>query len=133
MILRTGVDLVEIQRLEKIEPGILERFLQRVFTPLELAQTGKSLVSLAGRFAAKEAVVKALGTGIGDVTWQDVEIQTDGEGAPHLKLMGEAQRQQQALHLHTWSLSISHTHTHAIAMAVALGEEESGDEAAGSQ
>jgi len=122
VILRTGVDLVEIQRFENIDQGILERFLQRVFTPLELGQTGKSLVSLAGRFAAKEAVVKALGTGIGNVHWHDVEILTDDEGAPYLKLNGEAQKRAGALHLLTWSLSISHTHSHAISVAVALGE-----------
>ena len=123
MILRTGVDLVEIQRFENIDQGILERFLERVFTPLELEQTGRSLVSLAGRFAAKEAVVKALGTGIGNVHWHDVEILTDGGGAPFLKLTDEAKKTAADLHLATWSLSISHTHTFAIAMAVATGEE----------
>ena len=123
MILRTGIDLVEIQRFEKIDPGILERFLDRVFTPLEMEQTGRSLVSLSGRFAAKEAVVKALGTGIGDVQWHDVEILTDGDGAPFLKLKGKAKKRENELQLHSWSLSISHTHAHAIALAVALGEE----------
>jgi len=133
VILRTGVDLVEIQRFEKIDPRILERFLQRVFTPLELEQTGKSLVSLAGRFSAKEAVVKALGTGIGEVHWQDVEILTDGEGAPYVKLSGEAKKRSEAFHLLTWSLSISHTHFHALAMAVAMGEDATCHEAAGRQ
>lgn len=123
MILRTGIDLVEIQRIENIEPGILERFLLRVFTPLELEQSGRSLVSLAGRFTAKEAVVKALGTGIGDVHWHDVEILTDPEGAPFVKLRGEADKRSKELHLLSWSLSISHTHSHAIALAVAIGEE----------
>jgi holo-[acyl-carrier protein] synthase len=123
VILRTGIDLVETQRFEKIDPGILERFLERVFTPLEMEQTARSLVSLSGRFAAKEAVVKALGTGIGDVHWHDVEILTDGDGAPFLILKGEAQKRGEELRLQTWSLSISHTHTHAIAVAVALGEE----------
>jgi holo-[acyl-carrier protein] synthase len=123
VILRTGVDLVEIDRFENIDQGILERFLQRVFTPFELKQTRKSLVSLAGRFSAKEAVVKALGSGIGDVQWHDIEILTDKEGAPFLKLTGEASKKSHQLHLYTWSVSISHTHTHAIALAVAIGEE----------
>jgi len=122
-MLRTGIDLIEIQRFENIDQGILERFLLRIFTPLELEQSGKSLVSLAGRFAAKEAVVKALGTGIGDVHWHDVEILTDAEGAPFVKLKGQADKRGKELHLLTWSLSISHTHSHAIAVAVALGEE----------
>lgn len=125
MILRTGVDLVEIQRFEEIDKRILDRFLNRVFTLPELEQTGRSLVSLAGRFAAKEAVVKALGTGIGNVHWTDVEVFTDQEGAPNLKLSGEAHRIAISLQLKIWSLSISHTHTHAIAVVVALGESNS--------
>ena len=123
MILRTGVDLVEIQRFEKIDKQILDRFLNRVFTPLELKQTGRSLISLAGRFTAKEAVVKALGTGIGDVGWHDIEILTNGDGAPYLKLKGNAEKKGSDLHLITWSLSISHTRDHAIAVAIATGEE----------
>ena len=66
MILRTGIDIVEIERLEEINPAIRARFIRRVFTELR-AGAGARLVSasLAGRFAAKEAVSKALGTGIG--------------------------------------------------------------------
>ena len=124
MILRTGVDLVEIQRFEEINCGILERFLQRVFTPLELEQTKRSIVSLAGRFAAKEAVVKTLGSGIGDVKWLDMEILSNDEGAPYIRLSGTAKSLAEKLHLFTWSLSISHTHAHAIAIAVALGEDK---------
>jgi holo-[acyl-carrier protein] synthase len=121
MLLRTGIDLVEIDRLEDLSDTIRPRFLDRVFTPQELKEIGRSQASLAGRFAAKEAVAKALGTGIGEVSWQDIEIRRGPQGEPVLKLYGRAETLAQELCLTTWSISISHTQTHAIAMAVALG------------
>jgi holo-[acyl-carrier protein] synthase len=124
MILRTGIDIIEIARLDLIQPAIKARFLKRVFTPTELEQVGGSTPSLAGRFAAKEAVSKALGCGIGPVRWQDIEIQRGPGGEPMLRLYGQAQRIAQQLGLNTWSLSISHSQTHAIAMAVGLGSED---------
>ena len=65
MILRTGMDLIEIERLAKINPAIRRRFITRVYTPREISICRDSNASLSGRFAAKEAVSKALGTGIG--------------------------------------------------------------------
>lgn len=122
MILRTGVDIVEIQRLEQVNPAIRERFIRRVFTPLEIELARGSYASLAGRFAAKEAVSKALGTGIGPVSWQEIEIRRDSSGAPVLYLHGRASEIAHLLGLTLWSVSISHGRTHAVAMAVALGE-----------
>lgn len=124
MILRTGVDIVEIQRLEQVNPAIRERFIRRVFTPLEIELARGSYASLAGRFAAKEAVSKALGTGIGPVSWQEIEIRRDSSGAPVLHLHGKAAEIAQWLGLTVWSVSISHGRTHAVAMAVALGEDK---------
>ncbi|MCD4672186.1 MAG: holo-ACP synthase [Anaerolineaceae bacterium] len=123
MILRTGVDLIEINRLADLNPKIRARFLQRVYTPAELASSGTSNASLAGRFAAKEAVAKALGTGIGPVRWQEIEICDGPQSEPLLRLHSAAQEIATQLGLHTWSISISHTATHAVAMAVALGED----------
>jgi holo-[acyl-carrier-protein] synthase len=74
MILRTGIDLVRIDRLQSQRPEIRRRFLQRVYTENELAEAGHSDASLAGRFAAKEAASKMLGSGIGKVRWQDIEV-----------------------------------------------------------
>lgn len=128
--LRTGIDLVEVTRFERINPRIRARFFQRVFTARERAEAGlatdeepdpTALISLAGRFAGKEAVSKALGCGIGPVRWQEIEICRGPAGEPCLALHGAAQRQAETLGLDTWSLSISHTQTQAIAMAVALG------------
>ena len=120
-VLRTGIDLIEINRLESIQPEIKTRFLQRVFTPNELAQVGGSDASLSGRFAAKEAVVKALGCGIGPVGWQEIEILRGENGEPVLLLHGKARQMAADLGLSTWSISISHNRTTAAAVAVAVG------------
>ena len=122
MTLRTGIDLIEIERLANINPKIRARFLARVYTPAELALFETSNISLAGRFAAKEAVAKALGSGIGAVHWQDIEIGQGPQGEPILKLHGAARQLADDQGLLTWSISISHTATHAVAMAVALSE-----------
>ncbi len=121
MILRTGVDLIEVSRLEDLNPAIRERFLRRVYTERELEEVGKKLNSLAGRFAAKEAVAKALGCGIGPVRWKEIEILQGPAGEPMLELKGEALQMASKLGLTTWSISISHTRTHAVALAVAIG------------
>ncbi len=122
--LHSGIDLVEIKRLAEINPAIRQRFLQRVFTPLELADACDSNIHLAGRFAAKEAAAKALGTGIGVVRWQDIEIQGGPNGEPVLHLYGSAAALAEKQGLTTWSVSISHTQTHAVAIAVACGPVE---------
>jgi len=124
MILRTGVDIVEISRFASLKAGVFKRFQERVFTVNEITEAKNSLEYLAGRFAAKEAVVKALGCGIGDVTWQDVEILRGQDGEPCLMLKGKAVEHATTLGLEQWSLSISHTHEHAVALAVAIGGYE---------
>lgn len=121
MILATGVDLIEIDRLADVRPAILQRFLNRVFTPAELAEAGDSHSSLAGLFAAKEAVAKALGTGIGPISWQEIEILSGAGGEPVLHLHGNADTIARKKGLTHWSVSISHCKTYAVATAVALG------------
>jgi holo-[acyl-carrier protein] synthase len=118
--LRTGVDLVEIERFESAVKRHAAHFLDRVFTSQELGEVGDSISSLAARFAAKEAVAKALGTGIGAVNWHEVEILRGPEREPILTLHGEAARLAEELELHCWSLSLSHSQTHAIAFVVAM-------------
>ncbi len=120
-MIRTGVDLIEVERVERAIARHGEQFLKRIYTPGELAEVGDNGPSLAARFAAKEAVAKALQTGIGKVTWQDAEIRRGPNKEPILHLHGEAQRLAEELGLHTWSVSLSHTHEHAIAMVVAVG------------
>jgi len=119
--LSSGVDLVEIERLQETIDRHGERFLTRVFTPLELAEAGKSPASLAARFAAKEAVAKALGCGIGAVTWREIEVRRNAARRPELVLHGAAADLAQKQGLIHWSLSLSHTHSMAIALVVASG------------
>ena len=121
MKLSTGVDLLEIERLQESIDKHGERFLNRIYTDRELSQVGDNAASLAARFAAKEAVAKALGTGIGEVSWQDIEVLHGSEREPVLYLRGAAQQYAQVLGLEIWSLSLSHTATLAIAMVVAMG------------
>ncbi|MCX6078026.1 MAG: holo-ACP synthase [Chloroflexi bacterium] len=119
MSLYTGVDLLEIPRIQEAIERHGERFLKRIFTPAEREICQGNLASLAARFAAKEAVAKALGTGLGKVAWTDIEILRDESGAPVLNLSGLAQARSNALCLQHWSISLSHTREYAIAMAVA--------------
>jgi holo-[acyl-carrier protein] synthase len=117
--MRTGVDLIEIGRFQAVLHRHGERFLNRVFTPLERERYTDRMGSLAARWAAKEAVAKALGTGIGAIGWKDIEILGDEDGAPVLHLAGPAAARAAALGLTAWSVSLSHTHEHAIAFVVA--------------
>jgi holo-[acyl-carrier protein] synthase len=120
-VLRTGVDLLEISRLSQLQAEIKPRFLARVFTKSELEIFKDSDASLSGRFAAKEAVAKALGTGIGIVSWQEIEILKGESGEPLLTLYGKALELSNQLGLTHWSVSISHTQSQAVAFAVAAG------------
>jgi holo-[acyl-carrier protein] synthase len=122
MNLRTGVDSIELERVEATIQRYGQRFLERVFTPRELAEVGENVASLAARFAAKEATAKALGTGIGDVGWQEIEILRGPARQPNLYLHGRASDLADNLELETWSLSLTHNRSHAIALVVAIGE-----------
>jgi|ERR1700690_2339309 holo-[acyl-carrier protein] synthase len=122
MILRTGVDLIEIARIEEVINRHGKHYLERIYTSAELEQCGKQTKSLAGRFAAKEAFAKALGTGIGVVAWNEIEILGDEQHAPILNLYGAADQKAKEMGLSNWSVSISHSQSHAIAIVVALGE-----------
>lgn len=124
-MLRTGVDSVEIERIRIAIERNGERFMRRVFTAAELEQCAGKFESLAGRFAAKEAVSKALETGIWrhGVNWTDIEVQRDPEsGAPRLRLYHRAKFFAEKLCLDEWSLSLSHDQRRAIAFVVAIGK-----------
>jgi holo-[acyl-carrier protein] synthase len=119
MKLATGVDLVDIARICDAIERHGERFVTRIFTEVEQRECGGRFESLAARFAAKEAVAKALGCGIGVVGWRDIEVKGDENHAPHLYLHGEAERLAASLGLTNWSVSLSHTQSQAIAFVVA--------------
>jgi holo-[acyl-carrier protein] synthase len=121
-----GIDLVEVERFRQLKPEILKRFYERVFTQHERDYIGSSYERAAGLFAAKEAIVKALGCGIGPVSWQEVEITHTAENQPQVHLSSNAAARADRMAIRQWSLSISHTKDHATAMTVALMEKKGG-------
>lgn len=120
-MLRCGIDLIECQRVADGIDRLGERFLRRFFTAGERADCEEAPYRLAARLAAKEAVGKALGTGIGDVSWQEIEIRIDNEQKrPVLHLYGAAATLAQELGISQWDISLTHTKEYASAIAVAL-------------
>lgn len=126
MPLAHGVDLVEVPRIERMlaKPG--DRFAERCFTDSERAYCesgGKLRVErYAARFAAKEAVMKALGTGwTGGVAWTDIEVVRDGTGRPAIVLHNAAKELAEKSGLREWAISLSHTGMTAIASVIATG------------
>jgi holo-[acyl-carrier protein] synthase len=131
-ILGHGIDIVETSRIAKMVEDHGERFLSRVFTPLERqyadANGKRRIERLAGRFAAKEAVLKVLGTGWrGGIAWTDIEIRPEPSGQPTVHLTGECQRIAESLGIFRWHVSISHIATHATASAIGLRPASDGD------
>jgi len=128
-MLRAGVDMIEVDRIDQAILRHGERFFERFFTKQELIDSNGRTTTLAARFAAKEAVAKALGTGIGEVGWLEIEILTGPRREPILLLHGDALRVSRQLGLSHWTISLSHTHEHAMAVAVALsGDPDEDDE-----
>ncbi len=123
MLLKTGVDIIEIPRIQAALDRFGERFLRRVFTPGEIAECKGRADALAVRFAAKEAVTKALGTGIGPVAWREVETLSKRSGEPYLVLHDRADKIARYLGLTTWAVSLSHSQENAVAVVVASGKE----------
>jgi len=120
--LAVGVDLVEIPRIARALDRWGERFLQRVFTAHEIDRYRDRVPELAARFAAKEAISKALGVGIwwrGGISWTEAEVRSNRIGKPEVKLYGRAAQYAQEQGLDLWAISLSHTEEQAIAMVVA--------------
>ena len=117
-MLTTGVDIIEISRIRDVLNSYQTRFLKRIFTDSEIACCRGSAPNLAGRFAAKEATMKALGTGVRGVSWKDIEISRKDSGAPSVLLHGRAARRADILGLKDVSLSISHSRDYAVAFVV---------------
>jgi len=118
-VIRSGVDMIEIYRIDRAILRHGDRFFHRFFTQQELIDAAGSTPALAARFAAKEAVSKALGTGIGEVAWKEIEIVNGPRRQPVLRLSGRARHLAEAQGLQVWAVSLSHTHEHAVALAVA--------------
>ena len=131
MIISTGVDLAEVDRIQAAleNPRIGKRFRERVFTDKEIAycekkQRGK-YESYAGRFAAKEAVMKALGRGWGaQVRWLDIEVARARSGKPDIVLHDKTAQLAAQLGIRRWALSITHTKGHGLAFVVAQDDSD---------
>ncbi len=122
MIVGTGIDIVEVARVAAAIKRFGRRFLERVFTENEIryCQSKHNVMErFAGRFAAKEAAMKALGTGWrGGVQWKDFEVGREAGGRPSMHICGKAAEKATALGARRSSLSISHTAEHAIASVI---------------
>ena len=119
----TGVDVIEIERIESALSRFGDRFLHRVFTEGEVAYCRGKAERLAGRFAGKEAVSKALGVGIRVLRWRDIEILPDRRGKPQVHLYGKAAAIAEKRGLTRWDISITHSRSDAVVMVVAWGQD----------
>ena len=113
-----GVDIVEIKRIESAVNRGKERFLNRVYTQTELSACQYRPPSLASRFAAKEAVMKVLGTGRTGIAWREIEILTGHDGRPSVRLHGRALDKATELNLKEVSISLSDSKEYAVAVAI---------------
>lgn len=123
MILGTGIDIIEVDRVAKA--AAKEGFMHRVFTEeerLRFAKFNNSPQHIAGAFAAKEAVSKALGTGFGIVEWKEIEILHYESGQPYARLRGNAQKRMEELGGEKLHISISHVKSMAAAQAILEGK-----------
>jgi len=125
-IIAHGIDLVDFPRIEEMIERHGDRFVDRVFTAAEQEYANahrNSVEKYAGRFAAKEAVLKLVGTGWrGRIAWTDVEVVNSPSGQPEVRLSGEVKGIAEKLGIRQISISITHTANFAIASAVALAQ-----------
>ena len=117
-MLTTGVDIIEIERIQRVLERWGQRFLNRIYTEGERAYCRGRSQNLAARFAAKEAAMKALGTGLRGVGWKDVEVVRGEGGAPSIRLHGRALGRAEKLGVKDLSLSLSHSRHYAVAFVV---------------
>ena len=115
-----GIDIIEVGRIRKVFEKHGERFLRRVYTEHEVRQCRGKATRLAGRFAAKEAISKALGTGLHGVAWREMEIVQLRSGRPTVTLHGNAKQRAELLGLSAFDVSIADLAEFSIAVAVAV-------------
>ena len=123
-MLRTGVDIIEISRIGEAVRRWGDRFFQRIYTPGELAYAKGRWPQLAGRFAAKEAVMKALGTGARGISWREIEVVREQGQAPTIVLHGRAKARAELLTLGELAVSISHSRDYAVVVVVGETSED---------
>jgi holo-[acyl-carrier protein] synthase len=119
-----GVDIIELERVAAAVERHGQRFIDRVFTPVEAAICRGRPAELAGRFAAKEAVMKALGTGARGVAWREIEVLLNRRGKPLVYLHGRARQRAEKIGLNGLDVSMSHSREYAVAFVVASANSE---------
>jgi holo-[acyl-carrier protein] synthase len=118
-MLSVGVDVIETERIARALERWGHRFLTHVYTHAEVEYCRHHVPELAVRFAAKEAVSKALGTGLRGVTWREMEVLSDSRGKPLVRLHGRAKKRAEELGLDEFAISLSHSRRYAVAFVVA--------------
>jgi len=121
-----GTDIIEISRIAGACERLGERFLRRVYTAGEITACAGRAPSLAARFAAKEAAMKALGRGFYDIPWTDIEVVSDDSGQPRLKLHGKARARANELSIGELAVSLSHAKEYATAVVLGHQHDASG-------
>ena len=124
-MLVTGVDIIEIERVKRVYAQYDDRFLRRIYTEAEAVYCRGRAPQLASRFAAKEAVMKLLGTGVRGVRWRDIEVVRGRGQAPSIRLHGTAEARAKRIGLTDIAVSLSHSREFAVASVV--GESEHGN------
>lgn len=124
LVIGIGIDLVEIERIRQAVIRSNQRFLERVFTPRERSLCAGRAWRLAGRFAAKEAMLKAIGTGLRGFSWQQIEVLADELGAPTVFCGGNFALALKARGVSRIHVSISHSREYAMAQVVLEGGAE---------
>ena len=115
-----GIDLIEIPRIQRTLDDFGERFLNRVYTPRERERYRTRISELAARFAAKEAISKALGTGIRGIRWREMEVVSNRRGKPIVVLHGTAAERARLLGITDFDVSLTHSRTDAMAFVVGI-------------
>lgn len=113
-----GVDIIEIQRIEQAVLKWKNSFLNRIYTEAELEDCHNETSSLVARFAAKEGVMKALGTGNKGIGWKEIEILSNADGMPRIQLHGQAYERSEELGVTEFSVTLSHSEEYAIAFVI---------------
>jgi len=126
-MLAVGIDMIAILRVQAVIDRHSARFLRRVYTPEEVAFCRGRVPELAARFAAKEAVMKALGTGIRGVAWREIEVLPDRRGKPLIYLYGRAKERAGKIGLRALDVSLTHEGGFAVASVAGLREGEPDD------
>ena len=118
-MLLTGIDIIEIHRIKEVCQKYPNRFMKKIFTDQEIDYCRGRFPQIAARFASKEAVMKALGTGIRGVPWKSIEVYRPRGKAPQIRLYGNAKRKAEELGIKEIAISISHSRNYAVASVVA--------------